>query len=292
MLVGGCAAGVVTTASPGALRLPESVVVINGSDGRRVDADELLRRLAAADFVLLGELHDNATHHALRGQLITAFGASRPAIVFEQFAETSAPLALPAEGESREAWLDRSGFDRQAWNWPLHQPVVDAAITNGASLWGSGVSREALRSVVRDGETAAPARLRSLMENAPLDSAAQVVLDLELVAGHCGQLPANMVPGMRAAQIVRDASMANALRNARQDAPAWLIAGNGHVRRDIAVPRLLRVMDPGLSVVAVGFLERTPSGAEPSPDARAVFDLVVVTPHNERPDPCAGFQIR
>ena len=33
-------------------------------------------------------------------------------------------------------------------------------------------------------------------------------MDRELLAGHCGKLPADRMPGMRAAQKVRDASMA------------------------------------------------------------------------------------
>jgi uncharacterized iron-regulated protein len=292
LAVAGCTASVATTPTPSALQLPEAVVVLTGRDGSRVEPTELLRQLAAADLVLLGELHDNATHHAVRGQLIAASRARRPAIVFEQFAETRAPLSLPAEAESREGWLDRSGFDRQAWKWPLHQPVVDAAIAHGASLWGSGVTREALRSVVRDGESAAPPHLRSLLEQAPLAGAARDALDRELVAGHCGQLPQNMVAGMRAAQTVRDAAMARALMSARASGAAWLIAGNGHVRRDFAVPRLLQVAAPGLTVVVVGFLERPANDGGPAAAERALYDFVVVTPPASRSDPCAGFRVR
>jgi uncharacterized iron-regulated protein len=59
-----------------------------------------------------------------------------------------------------------------------------------------------------------------------------------------------------------------------------LIAGNGHVRKDIAVPFWLR--RDGLAPRAVGFLE-------PTSDAD-VFDAVERIPAAERPDPCAGFK--
>lgn len=272
------------------LRLPEDVVAID-AEGQRLSNEELLGRIAASDFVLLGELHDNPTHHAVRGRLVAAFEANRPAIVFEQFTETSTPIALPAAGEAREAWLDRNGFDREAWSWPLHRPVVDAAIAIDARIWGSGVTRERLRSVVREGESAAPAHLQSIMANNPLDGSGQAILDRELVESHCGQLPESMVTGMRAAQVVRDAAMANTLRNARANETAWLIAGNGHVRRDIAVPRLLRALEPERSVLVIGFLERSQDGAEPDPEARALYDVVIVTPRIERPDPCSAFRI-
>ena len=210
--------------------------------------------------------------------------------MFEQFAESDGPVAKPAAGDSLEPWLDRSGLDRAGWKWPLHQPVVAAAISSGGSLWGGGVSRETLRPVVRTGESAAPAHLRALLERAPLDSAARAALDQELIAGHCGRLPDNMVVGMRAAQTVRDAAMARALGRARETGSAWLIAGNGHVRRDFAVPRLLRALAPGAAILSVGLVERPQRGGMPDRAARSMFDLVVVTPRMARADPCASFQ--
>jgi uncharacterized iron-regulated protein len=128
------------------------------------------------------------------------------------------------------------------------------------------------------------------MQQAPLDETARAAIDHALDVGHCGQLPAEMVPGMRAAQVVRDAALTHALVRASADGPAILIAGNGHVRRDMAVPRLLRVPAPGKSVLAVGFLEREANGAEPALAERAVYDIVVITPGVARPDPCAGLR--
>jgi uncharacterized iron-regulated protein len=201
--------------------------------------------------------------------------------------------AIAEAGQTTEEWLDRNGFDRESWHWSLHRPIVDAAIQNAEGLWGSGISREALRSVIRDGESAAPAHLRALLEQAPLDAPAMATLDRELVEGHCGQLPEAMVAGMRAAQTVRDAAMARALMSARAaSGSVWLIAGNGHVRRDIAVPQLLRVASPDLSLIVVGFVEQPAGGGEVSADTRALYDLVVVTPRVERPDPCAPFRGR
>jgi uncharacterized iron-regulated protein len=209
--------------------------------------------------------------------------------VFEQFAESSDPIARPKAGESMEAWLDANGFDREGWKWPVHRPVGEAALEYGRSMWGSNVTRESLRSVVRDGESAAPAPQRSLLERVPRDDAGRATLVSDLVASPCGQLPQAMVPGMRTAQIVRDAAMATALAGAAADGPAWLIAGNGHVRADIAVPRLLRATQPNADVVVVGFLERAANGEEPDAESRRVYDIVVVTPRIERPDPCAEF---
>jgi uncharacterized iron-regulated protein len=288
LLLAACGGPTSTAVTPKPFKLPDSTYIVDAATGAPVGTPELLRRAGAADLVLLGEVHDNAVQHELRGALLTSLGGRHPAVVFEQFPETAAPIPPPAAGEDRESWLDQHGFDRKSWKWPLHQPVVDAALQWGRSVWGSGVSRESLRSVVRGGEAAAPEHLRPLIEKAPLDSAARAAIDFELIEGHCGKLPKEMIPGMRAAQEVRDAAMTQALLLAGANGPAWLLAGNGHVRRDMGVPRMLRAAAPTRTVLSVGLLEVGEDGAAPDAAERRVYDLVIVTPRAAREDPCAG----
>ncbi|HJW12354.1 MAG TPA: ChaN family lipoprotein, partial [Albitalea sp.] len=97
---------------------------------------------------------------------------------------------------------------------------------------------------------------------------------------HCGRLPATLLPGMVRAQFARDALMAQTLlRDASRG--AVLLAGNGHVRRDIGVPRWFTGVAPQ-RVWSVGFLE-TPDAAASS----GLFDAVVLTPPATRDaDPC------
>jgi len=285
-LLAACGSPPTPAAAPAAILLPDSTEVLEAVTGRALTTAELLGRVAAADFVLLGEVHDNAAHHQVRGALLGAAG-TRPAVVFEQFARSAAPIPPPAAGEM-EPWLDAHGFDRKNWRWPLHAPVVDAAIARAGTLWGSGLSRETLRSVVRAGMDSAPAELRRLLEQAPLDSAATAAIDAELMEGHCGKLPASMMPGMRAAQVVRDASMADALLAGGTAGPAWLIAGDGHVRMDMGVPRLLRAAAPGKRILAVGLLERGTESAVAGAATGRLYDVIIITPPAGREDPCLG----
>lgn len=268
--------------------LPDSVSIVDARTGAPIATSELLRRAAAADYVLLGEIHDNAYHHRIRGAMLTALAAKRPAVVFEQLARSTAPIPVPAAGENEESWLDVHGFDRKGWKWPLHQPVVDAALAHGRAIYGSNVPREALRSVVRQGTGAAPAELSALITKVPLDSAAKAGIDQELFEGHCGKLPQEMVPGMRAAQEVRDAAMTDALLAAGAAGPAWLIAGDGHVRMDMGVPRILGKVAAGKKQLVVGFVERGADGDKPGPAAAARYQVLVITPAAVREDPCAG----
>lgn len=284
------ACGVSTSSSgPSPLVLPATVAIMEARGGASLQASELLSRMAEADFVLLGELHDNPVHHEVRGSLIRAAPA-RPAVVFEQFQASAGPVPLPGADQTREAWLDANGFDRNGWRWPLHQPVVEAALANARSIWGSGIGREQLRAVVRGGDAAAPEELRRLMEAAPLSAPARAAIDSDLVEGHCGQLPEAMIPGMRSAQVIRDASMTRALLSAADGGSAWLIAGNGHVRADVAVPRLLGVAAPGKRLLVVGLLEREKDGSAPRGAERGRYDVVIITPRTERGDPCASLR--
>lgn len=268
--------------------LPDSVTIVDARTGMPVASSDLLRRAAAADFVLLGEIHDNSYHHRIRGAMLTALAAKKPAVVFEQLARSTGPIPAPAAGEDQESWLDAHGFDRKGWKWPLHQPVVDAALAHGRSIYGSNVPREALRSVVRQGTGAAPAELSALITRVPLDSAAKAGIDQELFEGHCGKLPQEMVPGMRAAQEVRDAAMTDAMLAAGAGGPAWLIAGDGHVRMDMGVPRILSKVAPGKKELVVGFVERGSDEAKPGAAAASRYQVLVITPAAQREDPCAG----
>jgi uncharacterized iron-regulated protein len=87
-------------------------------------------------------------------------------------------------------------------------------------------------------------------------------------------------------QFARDAAMAHLLAQ-HTAGGAVLLAGNGHVRRDIGVPRWL-ARQGAPSALAVGFLER---GAVQGDDARR-YDAVVIAAPAARADPCESFRAR
>ena len=269
-----------------------SGIEIFTDQGAPLNAAQALVMLRNADHVLLGEVHDNPVHHRERAALVKALADSRPTVVFEQFARSAdAALAAPVDGDL-QAWLDRAGFDSQGWAWPLHRPVIEAALAAKLRLRGGNLERDEVSQIARQGAGAAPADLLARLAQ-PLPTAAVQALDEGLLDGHCGQLPAAALPGMRAAQSARDAAMADALLRAAADGamPTVLIAGNGHVRRDHGVPLWLARAKPAAKVVSVGFLEIDADGRPPSVAERVLYDLVWITPRQARPDPCAGFTL-
>lgn len=279
-------------ATPAVAQAPTSPdVILDSGTGAPLTRQALLTRLQGADFVLLGEVHDNATQHRLRAELIGASASQKPAIVFEQFPWGADSVLQTQPTVPMEDWLDLAGFDRKNWHWPLHEPLVDVTVQYDLLRYGSQLNRERLRPVMQGGPTAAPAPLGDMMIQVPLSEAGAQALVQTLAEGHCGELPQEMVPMMRIAQEARDAAMTEALLRAAQGGhPAWLIAGNGHVGRDYGVPRFLAQLAPGKQVVVVGFLEREPDGALPSEADRKVYDVVWVTERAEREDPCAAMR--
>jgi uncharacterized iron-regulated protein len=155
------------------------------------------------------------------------------------------------------------------------------------SVSGGDLAREQVRRIGRDGDAAVPPELAALLSVAPLNADQQNALDADLLENHCGQLPEARVPAMRRAQRVRDASLWAALREA-QGKPRILVAGNGHVRLDYGVPRLIAAWQPAAQVVSVAFVE-------PDTDVAALRGLYthawITAAPAARDDPCAGVVI-
>ena len=97
----------------------------------------------------------------------------------------------------------------------------------------------------------------------------------------------------------RDAALAAPMTaGGAGDDGAVLIAGAGHVRRDVAVPHHLARLDPAASVLAIAFVEvdgavtdpaayRAGEAGDPSP-----FDLLWFTPRWSDEDHCAVLRER
>ena len=116
---------------------------------------------------------------------------------------------------------------------------------------------------------------------------AKVPADIEaaqasaIVDGHCGMIDTAQAGGMVGAQVARDQFMARAIE-ANGSRGAMLIAGNGHVRRDVGVPRWLSEATRARSV-SIGLLE-------PGDPNASGFDVVLTTPAQSRADPCEAMR--
>lgn len=273
------------------------------SKGAFVPERELEARLAQSRVVLLGETHDNAEHHELQYRLLRTIVArgARPALVMEQFdtvhqlaltqAQRDAELGAVHRGSRSdpEAIADAARFDRRGWEWGFYKPLVATALEYRLPLVAGNLGRDDTRRVMQRGFDALEGA-RAMGLPPALTPEQSNAMTQDIVDGHCGMLNAERARPMVAAQQARDATMADAIvRNAERG--AVLIAGAGHVRRDVGVPVYLSAR--GVTSLAVGFVE-VPDGVT---DARSVaeaaarrFDYVWLTRAQKRSDPCEAFR--
>jgi uncharacterized iron-regulated protein len=181
----------------------------------------------------------------------------------------------------------QSSAARSGWDWALYRPVIELALAFDLPIVAGNLPRADAVRLVREpiADVLGAERTTRLGLDAPLDADWQAAQEREIDAGHCGTLPRTLWPGMARAQAARDAQMAHALRE-HASRGALLLAGNGHVRRDLGVPRWLSSLPPA-RVLSVGYVE---TGTEEIGPRQ--YDAVVVTARVERGDPCASLRER
>lgn len=239
-------------------------------------------------FLLLGEVHDNAEGHARRFERLKALVDQgwRPALVLEQFDRDRQDELGRAMSECAQAdcVVQRAGGG--GWNWTFYRPLIELALRHRLPVLAGNLSRAQAGQVVRSGFGAVfdeATRTRFALDS-PLPEALLAGQREAIARGHCGLLPPAAVDPMVRAQVARDVWMALQLLGHRERG-AVLIAGNGHVRRDIGVAHWLR--QQGMtSIVVEGYLESADTGS----DSR--FDQVVLVPPVSRPDPCEALRRR
>ena len=264
-----------------------------------VSTTELERRLARARYVLLGEVHDNAEHHRLRRDLLAALvrDGRRPAIAMEQFDREHQAALQRVQNEpapTPELLKTAGRVDAKGWNWSYYDPIVRLALDHRLPIVAANLSRADAFRVSSEGAAAVlgAAAVSALQLDQPLPDAARLKLEQVIDQGHCGEAPRNILPGMVAAQRARDAIMAQSLQ---AHAPAVLIAGNGHVRRDFGVPHYLAHYPQGDDVQVVGFIEVDAAQRAPADyvtAGAAEYDYIVFTPATPRPDPCKDLRFK
>lgn len=235
------------------------------------------------DVVILGEVHDNAIHHARQAEAIQE--VEPRAVIFEMLSPDQAARITP------ELLTDPEGLEESLdWNgsgWPdftIYYPIFEAL--GSASIYGAALPRADVRRSVTEGAAKVfgeEADRFGLTEPLPEDQlAARKTLQDD---AHCNAMPAEMLAGMVEAQRLRDAAFARTTLEALAETggPVVVITGHGHARKDWGIPAKIAVADSTVSVWSMGFFEAQPDHAEH-------YDFIEITAPAEREDPCAAFR--
>jgi uncharacterized iron-regulated protein len=246
----------------------------------------LMQAMQGHRIVLLGEVHDNAAQHALRAAVLRQLlvKGARPAIAFEQFDRERQPDIERARRErpGDADYLIAQAKGRDDWQWDFYRPFVALALEYDLPIVAANLSRnEAMHVAIKGWPAVFDARTRNELKLDALPADFWRKQEEVIAIGHCNLLSREELPARARAQMARDIVMARSIRP-YVDRGVVLLAGNGHVRRDIGVPFWMDTEARG--VISIGVLERNDEGAPP--DDVADFDTYVVTERAARSDPC------
>lgn len=193
------------------------------------------QRMGAPAIVLLGEQHDDPSHPPLQQALLQAMvqHGGLGALVLEMAEQGHSTAGLPPT--ATEAAVQAAlAWSTPAWPWERYRPVIMSAVAAGVPVLGGNLPRSAMRAAMAD-----PSWDRLLPADALND------LRERLRQGHCDLLPASQIAPMARIQLARDQAMARTVMSAWQPGRSvLLLAGNEHVRNDMAVPWHLRQWAP------------------------------------------------
>ena len=270
------------------------------ADGRFVEQKALAKDLAKSAYILLGETHDNPDHHLLQARLIRVLATlrRRPAVVWEMIPETQQPILdryWAKYSQDASALGATLGWDASGWPaWRLYQPIAEAAMAARLPMYAAGVSKTVMRALARGKPSFGFAkRRRALGLHIPFPEALRQHSLEQLYQSHCELMPLEALEPLLNAQQSKDAVLAEHMLASGVDDGSFLIAGAGHVRKDLAVPLFLARHQPGVRVASVAFLEVQDGVLGPTDYAAGFsapvlpFDYVWFTPRADDQDHCA-----
>lgn len=249
-----------------------------------ISAADLPARIIAAapKIAVLGEVHDNAAHHLAQAAAVAALQPK--ALVFEMLDPAQAAKVTPDLIATPDKLAEVLGWEASGWpDFAIYAPIFAAAPT--ARIYGAALPRDQVRRAMKEPLAQVFPEAARFGLDAPYPADLQAQLEAETQADHCNALPVEMLPGMVAAQRLRDGAFAQTTLQALSETggPVAVITGSGHARADRAVPALIAKADPGVKLLSLGQLERPAAGDQP-------FDLWIVTDPAPREDPCKAFQ--
>ena len=234
-----------------------------------------LQGLLPTPLLLVGEQHDAPEHQALQRDTVHQLAARGElgALVLEMVEQGRDTRHLPpdaTEAQVREALDWTAERNTGAWPWAVYGPTILSAVRAGAPVLGGNLPRAGMRTAMAD------ATLDGTLPAPALQRQREAIRD-----GHCQLLPDTQIAPMTRIQIARDRAMAQTAVGALQPGrTVLLIAGNGHVQRDLGVPRHLPAGQPHRVVMALA--GDVAGAADP-----AVADRQWVTPRRPPKDHCA-----
>ena len=244
---------------------------------------------AQSSIYLLGEVHDNPKAHSERLSFIEKLMSDkfRPAIAMEQFDREIQSLLNEAMTSCKNADCVIQKAGAKGWEWSFYKPIIDTAIRLRLPIIAANVSPKDTMKIVRDGlgSVLSAETLHEFKLDRPLEKEMFEKQKIAIDDGHCRTLPKSAFKGMVNAQVARDVWMAKVIRE-NSSHGLILLAGNGHIRKDVGVYHWLSD-EERLRTTVVAFTEIDMGSAEAP--ITTLYDKNIRVEPFDRGDPCEAF---
>ncbi|MDG6896322.1 ChaN family lipoprotein [Volucribacter amazonae] len=206
-------------------------IVIDLHSGQQITPQDLIERVAQDPIILLGEIHDQFSHHQAQYWFLDKLVEKRPqgSLLLEMLAvnQQSALDDLPKQSIPLNKLADLIQWDHR-WRWDWYGELIERALFADYSVVATNLTQQEVNTIMRGAEP-----LRGKTSTAV--AIKQQIADL-ILANHSGNCcSAELINRMVEVQQFRDRRMAEKLWQSTQPTNV-LIAGNHHVNRLFGVP--------------------------------------------------------
>ncbi len=282
---------------------PSRFVLRDGRTGHALTWHEAIARAAAADAVLLGELHDPGPAQAVHGPFFSGVLAAAPAAAAAlEFYERDDQAHIDdyLAGITTYAQLAQAALGSARNDLQGHREILAASRDAGRPVIAANAPRRYVSLARREGFdrlatlTAEQRRLFALPVVTPseryrADFFAEMNLDL-----NASPAPATdqieRIDAVFRSQTLWDATMADSVARALDTGarPVILVVGRFHTDFDGGLTQQLRALRPGIRTCTLSISRGAPPAASPSPadTDRGRADILIYAPDPNPPRAC------
>lgn len=248
---------------------------------KQISKNKFLETLSQNKYILLGEQHDNVFHHEAKIEIFEYFKDKNITVATEHL---DFEKKVVWQNESEKA-LSNVDFDFKGWQWPIHKNLYDWLSQNKINIVGANLNNKHLKEINQNNNFD---NLQQLIDKFALEKNAEEILENELIQNHCGFIKKPQTTTLKKMQLAKDIMMAKTLMKFEND-NIFLIAGNNHIRKDFAIPRIFE--KSGIKkFLVVGFFGKK-EFEHNKQNLSKNFDFAVVTKDVETIDYCKNLKL-
>lgn len=264
-----------------------------------IQKEQLIKRITEADYLLLGELHDNQVHHRHQAWVIKQLAlAGRDAgIAYEMIYKEQGNRLAGIEITSADQLIEILNQTQTGWDYEnQYRPLFVETLAAGYPIVAANLDRKKLMEVLSQSEDMLPPDYRRILDNTLFSDVQRSDLLDEINTSHCNLIDARTGSMMMQGQRIRDAVLTESLLSINEPVKV-MIAGLGHVRNDRGLPLYLeKNLEAPADILAIGMIEVDPEKTEPGVYAETwnsdtlPFDIVIFTPKVDHGDLCGELE--